>query len=59
VWADAITPHGRFCGLLRRAQRVCAFCVLPFRSTNDACASVRSLGQPLARDAKDSSLCSE
>jgi len=36
MWADGGTPHGPFCGLLRRAKRVCAFCVLPFRSTNGA-----------------------
>jgi len=33
MWADGSTPHGPFCGLLRRAKRVCAFCVLPFRET--------------------------
>ena len=31
MWAEGGTPHGPFCGLLRRAKRVCAFCVLPFR----------------------------
>ena len=33
MWAEGGTPHGLFCGLLRRAKRVCAFCVLPFCET--------------------------
>ena len=47
-----------FCGLLRRAKRVCAFCVLPFRETT-MLAVPRNRHLSLGQDAKDSSLRSE